>query len=327
MKKKNFDPRRASEIALQPLRVAGSGSLRLIGAAGSDRVAALYHEGEGVGFDLTFLTPFDLGRKVLNSGLFRLLTGGVKPEAAQITLGINPALTDTFVSEIFRGVKKAAQPFRLSLDVGNSVQSPTQFFVSIVFTGRKLAAAQSPKPGDILGITGFAGDAIAGLNALRRFGWTAVNDYAQIVRWHLCPEPPLQAAQALASGSRPFALEGSIDGLTADLFRLCQKYAIGVRLQEKQIPFSPQAQESARALALPMRRWALYGSENFGLLVCASASQWKGLQTKMAKWNTRLTAIGEVQPRNSGVVLHNLEGENVVLANRSWNSLVRRKTG
>ncbi len=326
MKQKTLSIRDATELALRPLRAAGTGALRFISIGKTDQVAALYHEGEGVGFDLTFLTPFDLGKKVMNNAGFRLLTEGILPEGVQATLGVNSATNDSFVSEVFRGIKTAARALDLNLRVGNSVQSPTQFFVSLLCTGTRLPQAKAPRPGFKIALTGFSGQAVAGLHCLRRFGWTAVNDYPEIVRWHLCPSPPIGAARMLVKGKTNFPIECCIDGLAADLFRFCEKYKVGAKIVESQIPVSPQALEASKYLALSARRWALYGPEDFGLLAAIEPRKWLSWKNRLTKLGCQITEIGEIQTAKMGVSLLNLEGESVRLANRSWNTLVRRKT-
>jgi thiamine-monophosphate kinase len=326
MKNKKFQPRSAAKTVLQTLQSAQCRSLEFLDTGSDKRVCALYHEGEGIGFDLTFLTPFDLGKKVLNSALFQLAAHYVRPESVQITLGINPQVTEPWTEEIFRGMQKQAGLFGVDLSLGNSLLSPTLFFLSLLCLGKKLQAPRSPRSGDWIGITGNLGDALAGQNALRRFGWTALNDYPALVKAHLQPPVPVTTALHLCKPKPRLPLHPCNNGLVADIFHFCETHQLGALLHEAHLPVSPQAEEVARALSQPIRRWALYGAEDGGLLISAPEKEWKKWQKQLATLGTTLTYIGHFHPAVKGLLLQTTEGEFTRLPNRSWNPLLRKKT-
>ncbi len=324
---KPLNPAKDARLALAPLQTAGGAVpvfLPLTKAiAKGDWVSSLHHEIEGVHFDPTFLAPFDLGRKSLGTALFHLAAGGIEPAFAQASVGINQGTTEAFLDEIFRGMKKTATRQGVAISFGSSVHSPTCFLVNLMSFGKRRPAHSTAKPGDILAVTGTLGTAAAGVQCLRRFGWPAIKDHARVVRSHLCPEPPLDACL----GVDPKWLTGSfaiVDGLCSELHRYTRSSGLGVLIDEKHLPVLEESKEAARLLSLNVRRWALYGADDLQLLVSIAPKNWVKVSKAFHSEGSPLTAIGEV--RASGVKMRNFEGEDVVLPDRSWNPIVRRKS-
>src|SRR4051812_28307271 len=84
----------AAGQALSPLHAAGVRPAQPIALdfARSGRecwVATVQHEVEGVHFDPTFLSPFDLGTKSASTTLFQLAAAGIAPTLIQVNSGIN----------------------------------------------------------------------------------------------------------------------------------------------------------------------------------------------------------------------------------------------
>lgn len=324
---KLLNPAKDARLALAPLQTAGSSApvFLPLGKATTkgDWIAALHHEIEGVHFDPTFLAPFDLGRKALSTALFHLAADGVEPAFVQASVGINQGTTETFLDEVFRGMKKTAGRQGVEVSFGSSVHSPTCFFVNLLSFGKRRPALSTAKTGDLLAVTGTLGTAAAGVQCLRRFGWPAIKDHARVVRSHLCPEPPLDACL----GTDPKYLTGSfaiLDGLCSELHRFARATGLGVLIDEKRLPVLEESKEAARLLSLNVRRWALYGADDLQLLVSVPPKHWAKVSKGFQSEGASLTPIGEV--RRAGVKMRNLENEEVVLPDRSWNPIVRRKS-
>jgi thiamine-monophosphate kinase len=324
---KPLNPARDARLALGPLQTAGGTAPVFLplpkAIAKGGWIATLHQEIEGVHFDPTFLNPFDLGRKSVNTALFHLAAGGIEPATIQAGVGINQGTTETFLDEVFRGMKKAAARQGVEVSLGSSVHSPTCFLLNLMCFGKRRAAPTASKASDILAVTGTLGTAAAGVHCLRRFGWPAIKDHARVVRSHLCPDPPLDACLAVD----PKQLSGCyaiVDGLCSELHRFARATGMGVQIEEKRIPVLEESREAARLLSLNVRRWALYGADDLQLLVSVPPKNWARVSRAFKTEGTPLTAIGEARP--GAVRMWNLEGEQVVMPDRSWNPIVRRKS-
>lgn len=324
MRKNSFSFRKISKLVLEPLRKANLVEPPFLSTGKAGETVYLHHEIEGVGVDPAYTSPFEIGKKAASVALFRTASAGMKPKELWVTVGVNQATTDLFWEEVFRGLTKACQELKVVLKFNHSIHSPTCFFISAAVLAHQHSAMHRPKAGDLLVVSRTLGDASAGLQCLKRFGWSATRDYEMVVSRHLKPSPPSPFCVALSrevkSCFRPL-----IDGLSSEIHRLTEAHRLGACIQEREIPVSKECREAASYLGMPFRNWALFGPEDYGLLLTLPPAEWKRASQLAKRFGENLKAIGEIRPLKDGVQLATLEGEIVSLANRSWNPLVRRK--
>ncbi len=324
MPKTPFSFRQISKFALDPLRKANLVDTPFLSTGKAGETVYLHCEIEGVGIDPTFTSPFEMGRKAASVALFKTTSAGMKPKELWVTIGVNQSTTDLFLDELFRGLGKACQDLKVTPRFVHSTHSPACFFISVAVLAQKLGTMRHPKAGDLIAVSRSMGDALAGLQCLKRFGWTAAKDYEEVVARHLKPRPPsalcLALGRELKSPFRPL-----IDGLSSELHRLSSAHGLGACILEAEIPVSKECREAASYLGLPFRHWALFGPEDYGLLIAVRPNEWKRVSRLASRFGETLKAIGEIRPKKDGVLLATQEGELVSLANRSWNPLVRRK--
>ncbi len=315
----------SAERTLEPLRTAARQETIWLTPQDTDRRVAVYQEIEGVHFDATFVTPYQLGKKTLGVALYRSILSGIQPNQIQVTMGITQATNEAFITELYRGMAQQAGDFGADLSFATSFLSPLGMSITFLLEGKTLSARPSPGPGEVLAITGTVGSASAGLHCLRRFGWPAIQDYAQVVRAHLMPTPPLQSVLDPSITHSVSSWSPVVDGLCAELHTLSSRHRLGIHLEEKSVPIDPRAQEAASVLGVNLRRWALFGSDDFQLMLTLPLQSWKKVRNHFQRKGVRISAIGETRPTDYGIKMANLEGEIVELVNRSWNPLVRRK--
>ncbi|MBY0370305.1 hypothetical protein K2X33_06430 [bacterium] len=320
-----FKPADAARHALRPLLAAGTQlpTTVSLSAGGS---ANLQNWIQGVHFDPTFLTPFELGRKVLRLSLFQFQCLGALPAAAQVSLGVNASTSEPFLRELLRGMAAVAAPQKIALSFGNSTHAPQAFLISVLTTGTKPKAFPSARPGDRLVVTGTVGTAAAGLAALKRFGWPAIQDYARVTQAHLRPEPPLEfltLARQKAWFHSPVPL---VDGVASDAHHLGETNRVGLRLLEENLPVEEETLQVARYLSTSARQWLLQGAEDQGLLFTVAENAWPQAQALARKTRTELTEIGGCVAVKEGMRVVTVEGKETPLLKRSWNPLLRART-
>jgi thiamine-monophosphate kinase len=325
MRKKPFSVRQISKTVLDPLRKANLVESPFLSTGKAGETIYLHHEVEGVGIEPAHTSPFEMGKKSASVALFRTVSAGMKPNELWVTVGVNQATTDLFWEEVFRGLEKACKDLKVDLRFVHSTHSPSCFFISIAVLAQRLTAMHPPKIGDLIAVSRTLGDALAGLQCLKRFGLTAARDYEQVVARHVKPSPPNALCLSLGSKFKT-SFRPLIDGLASELHRFCETHDLGACIQEKEIPISKECREAASYLGMGFRNWALFGPEDYGLLLTVRPEDWKRASQVAMQCGESLKAIGEVRPQKDGVALATAEGELVSLANRSWNPILRRKT-
>jgi thiamine-monophosphate kinase len=321
----NQTRQRLSEWALEPLRHSGAALRTQLKTGKRGECVTFHQEVEGVGLDTHFTAPSEMGARAVNIALFQAVANGLKPETVWLNIGVNSNTNEIFWEEFLLGAKKSAEAHKVPLELASTSHSPTCFYALLAVRSRRLLPAKRPRPGDILAVGGTLGDAAAGLQCLKRFGWNATKDYPEITSRHLRPKPPTAVCSALLRSNMSISLAPVINGLSADLHAFCRKYSLGAWIDENALPVSSTTLTVAKDLGVSSRKWALFGPEDYTVLLSTPAKKWNRLVTFCKKLGLPLTAVGTVSRAQNGIKMKNIEAEEVELLDRSWNPLLRRK--
>jgi thiamine-monophosphate kinase len=285
---------------------------------------------EGVHFDLHYTTAAELGHKALAVSLSDCAAMGARPMYALVSLGLKQELGQHFITSLYEGMKRLAKQHKVDIVGGNIVQSPTALIVDVTVIGetkKKALTRGGARPGDIIAVTGDLGGSAAGLNCLRRLGRDKLGTRPEIVARHLRPTPRIKEADALVGlGAATSAIDIS-DGLSSDIHHLAEQSRVGMGVEQAQLPISKTTIAAAELIQSSANVWALYGGEDYELLLTITPKKFKAAQAALRRLKTPLTAIGEVLPAEEGVKLKTLNGEWADLQPRGWNHFVRRRQG
>lgn len=271
---------------------------------------------EGVHFDRAFVTPYQVGFKIVSVNVSDIYAMGGTPRFLLLDIAADPETEEGFIESFFEGLQRALGLYGLSLVGGDLSSSKKGLFVSASLVGFAEAPLlrSSAKPGDKIYVTGTLGDSACGLEVLRRIRKTVPidmvapgfissfiaelsrlgvswNNAEPLLRRHLMPEARnprklLKKAKAMVDIS---------DGLFIDLSRLCEESGVGARIYAGKIPLSSRMKETAGALGLEPFRLATTGGEDYELLFTAPREARIGLH-----------CIGEITA--SGRVIVDLKG-------------------
>ncbi len=258
---------------------------------------------EGVHFNLSYITPYQLGFKLVSINVSDIYAMGGVPRYLLLNLAMNKnTLIETFDS-FFDGVKRATLLYRLSL-VGGDISSTNKGMIlsaTIIGYAQKSLSRSGAKIGDRIYVTNNLGDSACGL-ALLKMVKTPVpierinlkakvkevstknkdsmlrsfcselsekglewNDVEPLLRRHLLPEArdPEKFIRYATS------MIDISDGLLIDLSRLCDESKVGARVFIKNIPLSLELKKTASHLGLSPTKLALSGGEDYELLFTA----------------------------------------------------------
>lgn len=243
---------------------------------------------EGVHFDPTFITPYQLGFKIVSVNVSDIYAMGGRPEYVLLNIAVNKDTTMTFVDRLFDGVKSAINLYNIIL-IGGDLSSTNIMTLSATLIGyaKKCITRSGASIGDKIYVTGNLGDSACGLELLKKIKrpvplekdrsmfniqrltknlglpWKVVEP---LLRRHLLPEARdpkrfIQHATAMIDIS---------DGLLIDLSRLCDESKVGARIYIKNIHLSSRLKKAASYLGISPMKLALSGGEDYELLFTAS---------------------------------------------------------
>jgi thiamine-monophosphate kinase len=272
---------------------------------------------EDLHFTVSSHPPRYLGRKSLNVNLSDIAAMGGRPRFALLGLALRKGLGKAWVRGFFAGLKAAAMEAGVTL-VGGDISAAKRIVVSITVIGEAASFIRrsGARPGDLIFVSGYLGDAAAGLRLLRegyRLGQDKRADH--LLRAFLDPAPQIALGRALSRRRAANAMIDTSDGLSVDLLHLCEESGTGAEIDLERLPLSP----AIRTFEKKPERLALQGGEDYQLLFAVSrgkASKIAGLTKRF-----RLQQIGRMT-RGKGVQVVNERGKKRALAVKGYEHLL-----
>jgi thiamine-monophosphate kinase len=282
---------------------------------------------EGVHFDLSFISPFNLGAKAMAVNISDIAAMGGRPRYALVSLGATDSTTDQEVEELYRGMVQMARSYEASIVGGDTVRSPGGLILDVVVIGEALhpVTRGGARPGQLVGVTGQLGASAAGLAWLMAkkgglaSGGLDTRDEAMLVAAHLAPLPRVAAGQALAASGAVSAMIDVSDGLASEVNHIADQSAVGIEIELDRIPVGQATRAAARLLEVDHLGWALAGGEDYELLFTFAADKLEAVRESLALSNTPFQTIGRVLPKENGVVLIGSSGTRRRLESRGYN--------
>lgn len=232
---------------------------------------------DGVHFSDRTTSPEDAGWRAAAANLSDLAAMGASPLAITVGLGVTGSTPVTWVQRLYEGITGCLQQYNTVIVGGDVVRSPVNT-LSITAFGQvpphRTIRRSAAQPGDAIIVTGFHGASRAGLELLLHpeLGKNLTQvERNHLIQAHQRPKPRLDILPFLwyATGDSPrVAGMDSSDGLADAILQICQASGVGARIERSKIPVPPALSRlvsAERAL-----EWAMYGGEDFELVLCLS---------------------------------------------------------
>ncbi|MBI4379240.1 MAG: thiamine-phosphate kinase [Nitrospinae bacterium] len=256
---------------------------------------------ENIHFKLDYIQPFQLGLKSIYINLSDIAAMGGIPLYALLSLSIPPSFSVEFMNEFLKGVKDAADRYKVSVIGGNISSSKNDFSIHITIIGEiekeHMVLRKGAKAGDRIFVTGWLGDSAAGLEILKRSQKTEVRSQIdkKLKERHLIPTPRLKEGRFLAINNLATSMIDISDGLASDLKRICEESGVGANIFTENIPVSEELRDftSHRKSFEPIDL-ALYEGEDYELLFTVKSEIVENLKSLWNNKMTSITMIGEV---------------------------------
>ena len=241
---------------------------------------------ENTHFDLSYMTPEEVGWKALAVNLSDIAAMGALPESVVVSVGLPGERADELLPGLYKGIRKIANRYGVDVVGGNLSRSAT-FFVDVTALGRGTAPLlrSGAKAGDWVGYFGKLGEAAAGYEVLKRLGRKrAFKKWPTLCRAQMVPTPQTERGISLGKIPGVNALIDVSDGLVSELGHLSHASKVEMEIETARISLSKPLQEAAMFLKRDPLELALYGGEDYALLFTASPKAWPTLQKQGAQW-------------------------------------------
>ncbi|HEV7743406.1 MAG TPA: thiamine-phosphate kinase [Pyrinomonadaceae bacterium] len=241
---------------------------------------------EDVDFRRETTQPDLLGHKALAVSLSDVAAMGARPRWALLSIGVPEAVWNSgFLDGFYAGFFRLAARYGVTLIGGDLSRTPDKIVIDSILIGETPNGGSvfrsGAKPGDQIFVTGFLGDAAAGLRLIERgarLRQPATDDAASdsnadevhrldyLLLRHLQPEPRVGWGLLLGEQQLASAMIDISDGLSSDLNHLCDESKVGALINAAAIPIDPLVAELSGRRALDPLMLALHGGEDFELL-------------------------------------------------------------
>jgi len=230
--------------------------------------------------------PEELGQKVMAVNLSDIAAMGGTPLHVFISLAVPISMEVSIIHSIYDGMKAMCRDYGVNILGGDTCSSPEKISINVCMIGEapenEVLYRKGAKPGDIIYVTGTLGDSAAGLKIIREKVNAPVKTASILIGAHNRPVPFLKAGRIIARSKLAGAMIDISDGLISDLRHVCKASNVGARLLFSGIPLSTEVISMARSNDLDPYELALYGGEDYRLLVIIperNAEDFEGLFT------------------------------------------------
>lgn len=282
---------------------------RLLKAIGDDTSVTLEETGkallattdiliEGTHFKKDLTPPRLLGKKALSISLSDIAAMGGTPLFFLVSIALPGKTEKTFLDELYKGLSIRSKEYGAILAGGNTARSK-EIMVSTTVLGeaarKEVVYRSGARPGNLIYLTGTAGDSALGLKLLLENGVKAVKGpFKKAVLRHLDPAPRVEAGRMLAKGRIATSMIDASDGVALDIKRLCAESRVGAVIEGEKVPVSAELKRYFKNSPTAAAELALSGGEDYELIFTAPEKDSRKIGALAKGLNLRITRIGRI---------------------------------
>jgi thiamine-monophosphate kinase len=250
---------------------------------------------DGVHFSDLTTSAYDVGWRAAAANLSDLAAMGATAVGTLIGLGLPPDTPVAWVQDLYAGFTTCADPWGGMILGGDTCRSK-QRTVAVTAFGvvdpAKILRRSAARPGDVLVITGHLGGSKAGLEAMLHpelFSEATPEEIKDAIAFHRRPLPRLEIPKCIFSVTDRAAAMDTSDGLADAVLQICEQSGCGALIDCDALPIHPSTRRLAGDAAI---NWALYGGEDYELLIALPEASIQLLVTALAQVGLLGTIIG-----------------------------------
>ncbi len=275
---------------------------------------------QGRHFSAEHVTPREAGRRSMVLNISDIGAMGGRPLYALVSLGLRRDTTVEYVEEMYHGFLEELNPFSALIIGGNLTESGDGVFIDITLIGEvkegRLVRRSTARPGDIILVTGYPGQAAAGLQLLLHS--LAPKEHS-VVRAYIHPSHRAKEGAGIAETGYATAMIDISDGFLGDLNHICEESAVGARVFQERLPMSKGLMEAASVLKKDPLDLFFRESDDYELIITCAASHEALIRSAVAAtYDGPVVEVGRITERNEGIRLILPDGSHKIMAPSGW---------
>ncbi len=267
------------------------------------------------------MSLWQAARKAVVMNVSDFAAKGVKPLAMLVSLGLPSGFGKEEIEQIGKGLNAGAREY-CSYIIGGDTGEATDLTISLSVFGvaekGEMPLRSGARPGDVVAVTGLFGKTSAGLKIMVNGLEAAQGIRKPLVSSVLMPHARLNEGLALKATKAVTAAIDSSDGLAWSLHQIAIASNVGMILDR--LPVAPEAKAFAKIGKLDSAELALYGGEEYELVLTIKPRLWSKAENAAEKAGGNLLRIGKVT-RTHGIILQ-IGGKRIVVEQRGYEHFV-----
>lgn len=256
---------------------------------------------EEIHFRWDWATPEQVGLKAAHVNMSDIAAMGGQPVAALTSLAVPQALSSEVLEDVYRGLTRAFDPFGVVIVGGDTVGTVDRLVLDVTIMGTAgpsgAVLRRGARPGDRILVSGRLGASYAGYMLLSHgAAWPGDGiDARSVLTAHLEPQARVALGQRVAPWVH--AMTDVSDGLALEVREITQFGSVGADIALDQLPICRATRAVAERFQSDGDDYALYGGEDYELLMTAPPSHLRELRQVAGDLGVALTEIGVVTDR------------------------------
>ncbi|MHB9029387.1 MAG: thiamine-phosphate kinase [Candidatus Latescibacterota bacterium] len=195
-------------------------------------------------FTRRFFTWRQVGARCMTASVSDIAAMSGIPVYAVLSLSMPPGMLLDDAVELFTGLAETGRAYGAPIVGGETTSTSGPLTLTVTVIGKaepdRVVTRAGAKPGDGVYVTGYLGDAMAGLLAFK----TGEADFDTLKDKFIRPEAKVEFSRRLTEHFRISAMIDLSDGLASDLGHICEESGCGAEVRANALPLS----EPLRAL-------------------------------------------------------------------------------
>ncbi|UCB51151.1 MAG: thiamine-phosphate kinase [Deltaproteobacteria bacterium] len=269
------------------------------------------------------ISPLNLGRRAMALNISDIGAMGGRPLYALVSLGLKAETLVADVEAMYRGFIAELNPFEASIIGGNVTKSEHATFVDITLIGEveqgKMIRRSTARAGDAILVTGYPGQAAAGLYLLLNAQPGEDLSDHPLVQTFNTPSHRAREGRAIAQSGYATAMIDTSDGFLGDLGHICKESGVGARLTRKSLPMGKELGEAATRLGRDPFELVLGESDDYELIITCPPDDVEGIRSVVAAVSAvPVTEVGRITEAAYGMKIVQPEGTECAVTPAGW---------
>ncbi|MFC1573604.1 thiamine-phosphate kinase [Candidatus Latescibacterota bacterium] len=269
---------------------------------------------DGVHFTPAYASYKEIGHRCMAASVSDIAAMSGIPLYSLVSMSMPRSLLVDDAAGLFKGLSETAERYGCPACGGETTSTPGPLTVTVTIIGfaerDRLVTRNGAQVGDGIFVTGFIGDAMAGLIAFQE----NQADCHTLKRKFLTPEARIDISRKLTKSFRLTSMIDLSDGLASDLLHICMESEVGAVIEADRLPFSEEFQKLMNKTSRDPIEFALTAGEDYELLFTSDNDS----SDTMTIPGLPLTRIGTITRRQKGITIRFSDGSQEKISKKGY---------